>query len=194
MPHSMREDWGDVKRIDVESALNESRNWLLALYGDLTEEQLRRPLTPSEHDPHRSWSALDHFSHLAHIEVTFAQMIRRHLAGHTNPVGLLADDEGATRTREQIFAIVHATNDRFQRDHGDDSFSEIVALTAQARGETIHLLSELSDEQLAEHVEGAPWGDGTIAGVLATNADHARMHWKWVTEAGLLVGGGSTVE
>jgi hypothetical protein len=114
-------------------------------------------------------------------------MIRRHLSGHSNPVGLLADDQGVTRTREQIFAIVHSMNDRFQNEHANDSFSGVVALTAQARSETIHLLSELSDERLREQVEGAPWGDGTIAGVLGANADHARMHWKWLTEAGLLV-------
>jgi hypothetical protein len=176
-----------VRRIDVELALNESRNWLLAKYGELSEEQLQRPLTASEHDRQHHWSAIDHFSHLAHIEVTFTQMIRRHLSGHSNPVGLLADDGGAARTREQIFAIVHSTNDRFQHEHANDSLSDVVALTAEARSETIHLLSELSDERLGEQVEGAPWGDGTIAGVLGANADHARMHWKWMIEAGLLV-------
>jgi hypothetical protein len=173
--------------------LNESRNWILANYGELTEQQMRRPLTPSEHDPHHQWSALDHFSHLAHIEVTFARMIRRHLSGHANPVGLLKDDGGTSRPREQIFAIVHSTNDDFQHDHESDSFSDVVALTARARGKTLLLLSELSDAQLGEQLEGAPWGDGTIAGVLGTNASHTRMHWTWVTEAGL-VGDGSIGE
>jgi hypothetical protein len=47
-------------------------------------------------------------------------------------------------------------------------------------------LAELSDEQLEEQLDGAPWADGSLGGVIATNADHARMHYKWVTEAGLL--------
>jgi hypothetical protein len=61
-----------------------------------------------------------------------------------------------------------------------------VALTAGARGETLTLLAELSDTQLDETLEGAPWSDGTIGGVIATNADHARQHWRWIKEAGLL--------
>lgn len=61
-------------------------------------------------------------------------------------------------------------------------------MDAVARGATLQLLSELSDDQLEEKLGGAPWADGTIAGVLGVNADHGRGHWKWVTEAGLLEG------
>jgi hypothetical protein len=175
-----------MNRVEVESTLNESRNWLLAHYSELSAEQLRRPLTKSEHDPNNLWNALDHFRHLALIETNFVQMIRRHLTGHQNPVGLLKDDTGVARTREQIMAGVHALTDRYQRDHDKDSFSTVVALTTQARSLTLQLLAEHSDEQLTEHLEGAPWADGTLSGVLATNADHARVHWKWVTETGLL--------
>ena len=172
-----------MKRVEIESALNESRNWILALYSELSEEQLRRPLTKSEHDSSSLWNALDHFGHLALIERDFVEMIRRHLSGHQNPVGLLKDGKGENRTREQIAAMVHARTDQYQVDHHNDSFSTVVALTADARSATLQLLAELSDEQLEERLEGAPWADGTLGGVLATNADHARMHWKWVTSA-----------
>ena len=174
-----------MKRVEIESALNESRNWLLALYSELSEEQLHRPLTKSEHDPNNLWSAVDHFGHLALVERNFVEMIRRHVAGQQNPVGLLTDEKGANRTREQIAAIVHASTDRYQRDHHNDSFSTAVALTGDARSATLHLLAELSDEQLEEPLEGAPWADGTLGGVLGANADHARVHWKWVTAAEL---------
>ena len=40
--------------------------------------------------------------------------------------------------------------------------------------------------QLAETLPGAPWDDGTVGGVLGANADHGHMHWKWVTDAGLV--------
>jgi hypothetical protein len=33
---------------------------------------------------------------------------------------------------------------------------------------------------------GAPWADGTVGGVIAANADHCRMHWKWAKDAGVL--------
>ena len=175
-----------MKRVEIESKLNESRNRLLSLYADLTDEQLTRPLTASEHDPNVLWSALDHFGHLALVETNFVTMIRRHLTGHVNPVGLLTNASGEPRSREQILAGVHAMTDRYQREHHNDSLSRVVALTADARGVTLRLLSELTDEQLEEPLVGAPWADGTVGGVIATNAQHARMHWKWVAEAGLV--------
>ncbi|HUY16169.1 MAG TPA: DinB family protein [Acidimicrobiales bacterium] len=177
-----------MKRIDVETSLNESRSWLLGSFEGLTEEQLRRPLTKSEHDPSNVWSALDHFAHLALVENDFVRMIRRQLAGHSNPVALLADDRGEVRTREQIMKIVNERTEAFQREHHGDSFSEVVALTAAARSESLRLLSELSDTQIDERLEGAPWGDGTIGGVLGANARHAHVHWDWATDAGLLDG------
>lgn len=175
-----------MKRIDIEKKLNESRTWLLTTYAHLSEEQLRRPLTKSEHDPQNKWNALDHFAHLALIERNFEQMIRRHLSGHQNPVGLLVNQDGQARSREQIMASVHAMTDEFQLEHHDDSLSDVVALTGDARSATLRLLSELSDTQLAERLEGAPWADGTLGGVLGVNAEHGKMHWNWVTEAGLI--------
>lgn len=175
-----------MKRIEIETALNESRTWLLETFTALTEEQLRRPLTPSEHDPANLWYALDHFSHLALIETNFARMIRRHLSGEANPVGLLEDEHGSSRSRGQIMALVHEMTDDYQREHHADSFSTAVALGARARGATLQLLSELSDEQLDQALPGAPWSDGTIGAVIKVNADHARMHWGWLVDASLL--------
>jgi hypothetical protein len=178
-----------VNRIEIETKLNEGRNWLLAKFGALSDEQLLRPLTKSEHDPENRWSALDHLAHLALIEGSFNGTVQRHVAGHHNPVGLLHDDQGEPRTRDQIGAIVHAQTEEWQIAHHDDSYNEVVALTSAARGATLLLLSELSDAQLEEVIPGAPWADGTVGAVLATNADHGRMHWKWIEEAGLLGGG-----
>lgn len=175
-----------MKRVEIETTLNDSRNWVLATMARLSEADLRAPLTKSESDPQSYWSALDHFAHLALVEQDFVAMIRRQLKGGTNPVGLLADDGGTTRTREQIMAIVNDHAETFQRQHHEDSLSAIVALTGEARAATLALLSELSDDQLEETLVGAPWADGTIGGVLGTNAGHAAMHWRWVTEAGFV--------
>jgi hypothetical protein len=175
-----------MKRIEIETKLNEGRIWILAMFADLTEEQLHRPFTSSQHDPDNYWSALDHFAHLGLIERNFEQVVRRHLAGDEYPVGLLLGSDGRPRTREEIMATVNAMTERFQREHHNDSLSEVVALTPSALGVILQLLSELSDDQLEEKLVGAPWADGTIGGVLGVNADHGRGHWKWVTEAGLL--------
>jgi hypothetical protein len=82
--------------------------------------------------------------------------------------------------------IVNAATEAWQVAHRDDTFSEVVALTGAARGATLVIVAELSDAQLDETLPGAPWDDGTVAGVLGANADHGRMHWKWLEDAGLL--------
>ena len=175
-----------MNRAEIEMSLNESRNWLLATMGRLSDQRLRAPLTKSESDPESYWSVLDHFAHLALVEGDFASMIRRQLAGSENPVGLLSDEHGVPRTRTEIMAIVNARAEAFQREHRDDTLFEVVALTGAARAATLALLAELSDEQLTETLHGAPWGDGTIGGVLEANAGHASMHWRWVTDAGFV--------
>ena len=94
-----------MNRIEIEKKLNEDRAWLLETYSHLTEDQLFGDLTPSEHDPSNFWSALDHLAHLALIERNFAAMIRRHISGHKNPVGLTTDDSG-TIIRELYVYLV----------------------------------------------------------------------------------------
>jgi hypothetical protein len=172
-----------VRRVEIEIALNESRNSLLTAYEGLSEDELHAPVTQSQYDSSNYWSRLDHFAHLALIEHDFATMIRRQISGAKNPVGLLKDDRGEVRTREQIMEIVNARTEKFQQKHHDDSLSQVIALTGEARGETLRLLAELTDEQLGEQLEGAPWSDGSIGGVLATNASHAKQHWRWISEA-----------
>jgi hypothetical protein len=175
-----------VDRVELELKLNDGRNWLLGKYDELSDEQLHRPVTKSQHDPENHWSALDHLAHLALIERDFAAMVRRHVTGGANPVGLLSDDHGRQRSRAEIMAIVNERNEHWQHEHRNETFSEVVALTSAARGSTFQLIAELSDEQLNEQLPGAPWADGTIGGVLGANADHGRTHWKWIDEAGLL--------
>lgn len=175
-----------MKRWEIEKKLHEDRAWLLETYAALNEEQLRSDLTQSEHDPSNWWSALDHLAHLALIEHNFAQMVRRHVRGDSDPVGLARNSEGAPRSRDQIMAAVHEMTDEWQQKHHQKSFDEVVALGAAARADTLALLAELTDEQLQEVLPGAPWADGTVGGVLAANADHGRMHWKWAKDAGVL--------
>lgn len=175
-----------MNRIEIETKLHQDRAWLIDTYAQLTHDQLFGDLTPSEHDPSNYWSALDHLAHLALIERNFAAMIRRHIAGHDNPVGLMLDDAGVPRTRADIMVSVHAMTEQWQQEHHGKSLSEVVALGTSARSVTLQLLSELTDEQLEEVLPGAPWADGTIGGVIAANAEHGRMHWKWAKDAGVL--------
>lgn len=172
-----------MRRIEIENKLAKDRAWLLAAYEAMNPEEMTRGLTPSEHDSTNLWSALDHLAHLSLIEHNFAAMVRRHIGGSDNPVGLSTDANGKPRTRSDIMASVHAMTEEWQRQHAGKSLEEVVALGQASRGVTMALLADLTDAQLAETLPGAPWADGTIGGVLAANADHGRMHWKWVTDA-----------
>lgn len=173
-----------MNRIELERKLIESRERLLENFGELSDEELRRPRTPSEHDSNNQWSALDHLVHLALIERNFNAIIRQHFTGNANPVDLLNDEQGRARTPEQFMATVHEWNEEWQREHHHDTFSKVVAITAFARGETLQLMSELTDCQLEERLPQAPWADGTVLGVFGINADHADTHLRWVENSG----------
>lgn len=78
-------------------------------------------------------------------------------------------------------ARVHALNEKWIIEQRGKSFDEVVALGQQVRADTLVLVARLTEAQLNEKVPGAPWGDGTIGGILAINGDHARQHYGWVT-------------
>ncbi len=171
-----------MDRTEIEIKLNRDRAWLLETVAALPESDLTKPATKSEGDPSVMWSAKDHLVHLVGIERRFNAMIRRHLDGEANPVGLQKDESGNDRSMDQIMAGVHRMNEQWVAEHREKPMSDVVALGQHMRAETLELLANLSNDQLLEKLPGAPWADGTIGGVLATNADHGRMHWKWVKE------------
>jgi hypothetical protein len=171
-----------MTRTKLEIALNRERAWLLETYAAMAPADLQRPATSSEHDRATFWSAQDHLVHLAGIEKTFNRMVRRHLAGDANPVGLTTGPDGAARSREEIMAGVNASNEAWVRDHRGRSFDAVVALGEAVRAETLALIAELTDAQLDEKLPGAPWADGTIGGVLGVAGPHAHRHYDWVQE------------
>jgi hypothetical protein len=171
-----------MNRIEVEAKLGRDRAKLIELFESLGDADLARDATPSEHESSGAWNAKDHLAHLAGIEKSFNRMIRRHLEGDAEPVALRADADGKPRSREQVMAAVHESNEEWVARHRTLSLSETVAAGQQVRSETLALLAELSDEQLLEKLPGAPWADGTIGGVLAVNGDHGRVHWSWLHE------------
>jgi hypothetical protein len=79
-------------------------------------------------------------------------------------------------------ARVHRGNEENVDAHRHDDVRTLIKDLKAARVDTISLLDELSDEQLASPLPGAPWADGTIGGVLITNAYHEVQHLKWVRE------------
>lgn len=170
-----------MNRTEIEIKLNRDRAWTLETWAAMSPDDLLRGLTVSRHAPESWWSAQDHLAHLAGIEAVFNGIIRRHIAGDPNPIGLFKNSDGVMLSHAEIMARVHAMNEAWINEHRPQSFSEIVALGQRIRAETLALLAELSDEQLLGKIPGAPWADGTVGGVLAVNGDHARQHYGWVT-------------
>jgi hypothetical protein len=171
-----------MNRTKLEIKLNKDRAWLLETFAGLSDEDLNRRITTSRADAESRWSAKDHLSHLIGIEVAFNNIIKRHLEGNANAIGIAVKDDGTRRTQDEIMEIVHAMNEKWVREHHEKSFDEIVALGQKVRAETLAMLSGLTEEQLNEEVPGAPWSDATVGGILAVNGDHARQHFSWVKD------------
>jgi uncharacterized damage-inducible protein DinB len=163
-------------RVGIAAKLAKERDKLVAHYRELSAEDLSRECTESEVDGEASWSAKDHLAHLAHIERAFQGMIRRTIDGDANPVSF------GGGSREERIARVHKTNQDNVDSHRDDELETLLKDLDAARADTLALLDSLTDEQLASPVPGAPWADGTIGGVLITNAYHEIQHWTWVSE------------
>lgn len=171
-----------MNRSDIEQTLNQGRNWLLARYDGLREQELTAPATASEHDPAVMWSAQEHLVHQVLLEEDWNGAIRRHIAGDELVIPLMLDSSGWQRTMNQVFAALHEWTQGWADAHRDDDFEDIVALGQRARASTLTLLSELTQAQIDSTIPGTPWGDGIVGGILAANAEHGRTHWQWVAE------------
>lgn len=164
-------------REEIIGKLDEELAVLLEHYRSLSPEDLERPCTDSEVDGATPWCAKDHITHLAMIERAFQGTINRTIEGSSNPVGL--DIKG---DREAAIARVHQGNQDNVEAHRSDDLETLITSLTDARAETRRLLDSLTDDQLVTPVPGAPWMDGTIGGVILTNAYHQIQHWKWVIE------------
>ena len=163
-------------RAAIIGKLAKERERLVAHYRAMSDDELTCPCTESEIEGADDWCAKDHLAHLAMIERAFQGMIRRAVAGDSNPVGF------GGGSRDEVMARVHKGNQDNVDEHRDDDLDALLADLDAARGDTLALLNELTDEQLASPLPGAPWADGTIGGVLITNAYHEIQHRAWVDE------------
>jgi hypothetical protein len=163
----------------ILKSLAETHEELLAYYHALTPEELERICTASEVPGGEPWRPKDHLAHLTLIEQAFQGMVRRTLKGNADPVGFIRT--GATN-REEILAWIHRNNQAYVNAHRDDSLGTLLADLAHARQDTLALLNQLTDEQLSLPLPGAPWDDGTVGGILITNAHHEQQHLAWMQQ------------
>ena len=170
-----------MNRIEIEVKLNRDRAWLLETLSPMSAEALYEPRTRSEHDPAKTWCFADHFVHTTLIEKNWNEMFRRHLDGE-RAMTMFDKPDGSKPTMEEVMASVHRWTEEWADEHRGKAFDELVRIGLAVRSDTLKLLAELSDEQLASKIPGAPWADGTVGGIMAANADHGRMHYTWALE------------
>lgn len=167
-------------RAEILETLAASHDKLHAYYQGLSPAERERTCTPSEAANGTAWSPKDHLAHLTAVEHAFQGMVRRALQGHSNPTGF-GDMANATN-RDEIVARIHQFNQQYVDEHRSNSSETMLAELDAARATTLALIEQCSDEQLASPVAGAPWSDGTVGGVLLTNAHHAIQHMTWIEE------------
>lgn len=167
-----------MDRIEIEVKLNRDRSWLLERLSSMSDDELSAPRTFSEHDDASTWSYADHFIHTTLIERQWNEMIRRHVAGDRG-LPTRRREDGTPQSMEEIMAGIHAWTEEWKAEHADTPLAELARIGLGTRADTLALLAELSDEDLASTIPGAPWADGTVGGILAANADHGRMHFAW---------------
>ena len=170
-----------VNRIEIEIKLNRDRAWLLETLSAMSEDELYAPRTVSEHDSTKTWSFADHFVHTTLIERNWNEMFRRHLGGERGMAPRLRPD-GERQSMEEIMAGIHEWTEEWADEHRGKPLDELVRIGLAVRSDTLGLLAELTDEQLESKIPGAPWADGTVGGIMAANADHGRMHYRWATD------------
>ncbi len=170
-----------MNRIEIETALNKDRAWLLETLSAMSETELSAPRTVSEHDPDKTWSYADHFIHTTLIEKNWNAMFRRHLSGEPG-MGARVNKDGSEQSRDQVMAGIHRWTEAWADEHRGKPLSELVRIGLGVRADTLRLLAELTDEQLESPIPGAPWADGTVGGIMAANAGHGRTHFQWAKE------------
>ena len=164
-------------RSEILDTLAESQAQVTAYFQGLSPEDLERPCTASGVPGEAPWRAKDHFAHLTQNERNIQQLLRLTLAGATS----LPGNMGAL-SREERVAMGNQRNQGYVDAHRDDAMETLVADLAAARQETLQLLDQFTDAQLAAPASVSFAADRTAGDLFAANAQHAAAHIAWIEE------------
>jgi hypothetical protein len=182
-------------RAEILDALAASQTQVLAFFEELSPEDLERPATVSGVPGAAPWRAKDHFAHLAQSERNGQRLLSRVLAGEPPdvilrsqyPVGMplpgtLGNLDALTREEEERLELAIASiNQAYLNAHHDDRLELLAADYLAARQDTLNLLHQFTDEQLASSVPTVV-GDQTAGDFFAGRAGHATEHITEIQE------------
>jgi hypothetical protein len=182
-------------RAEILDTLAASQTQVLAFFHGLSPEDLERPATASEVPGAAPWRAKDHFAHLVKSERHIQRLLRRTLAGDTRDVllrsqypagmempGILGDLSALTPQEEERLAMaVASVNQTDVNAHHDDSMEMRASDYLAVRQDTVDLLQQFTDEQLAALVPTVI-GEQSVGDLFAGRAGHAAEHITWIEE------------
>lgn len=143
----------------------------------LSPEALERPCTVSCLPGKAAWRAKAHFAHLTANERNIQILLRLALNSETSLPGNLG-----AQSREERVALANHRNQSFVNAHRDDTMETLAANLAATRQETLLLLEQFTDAQLAAPVSVSFVADRTAGELFAANAQHADAHIIWIEE------------
>jgi hypothetical protein len=136
---------------------------------------------------------MDHLAHLTHSERDIQQLLRGILAGETPDVllrlqypegmpmpSILGDLSALTPEEgERLTMAIAQFNQSYVDAHHDDHLKVLVAEFLAARQETVDILHQFTDDQLAAVVPTVT-GEQAVGDLFAGNAGHAATHMAWI--------------
>jgi DinB superfamily len=182
-------------RAELVDTLATSQTQVLAFFQGLSSHDLERPATASEVPGAAPWCAKDHFAHLVKSERNRQRLLRATLAGETRdallrlqyPAGMplpgtLGDWDALTLEEQERLALaVDNLNQAYVDAHHGDALETISADFLAARQDTLDLLRQFTDEQLAAPLPTVV-GEQTVGDVFAWGVGHPRDHMSWIEE------------
>lgn len=184
-----------LTRAEILDTLAASQTQVLAFFRGLSPEDLERPATTSDVPGAAPWRARDHFAHLVKNERNIQRLLRRALAGQPRDVFLrsqypegmplpdiLGDWDALTpEEQERLERAVGSINQAYVDSRQDDTLELLSAEFVAARQDTLDLLCQFTDEQLAAPVPTVV-GVATASDIFAGRAGHATEHMTAIEE------------
>jgi hypothetical protein len=182
-------------RAEILDTLAASQAQVLAFFLNLGPQDLERLATANGVPGAPPWRAKDHLAHLVQNERNIQHLLRHILAGEPRDVllrlqypegmplpGTLGDLSALTPEEEERLELAIASiNQTYLNAHHDDTLEMLVADFLAARQDTVDLLHQFTDDQLAAPVPSVV-GDATAGDLFAGRAGHAAEHMNSVEE------------
>jgi hypothetical protein len=163
-------------RSEIKDILAESQEKVAAYFDGLSPEALERPCTASGVPGEVPWRAKDHFAHLTANEQNIQILLRLMLTGASLP------DTLTKMSAEERLAWSNQRNQTYVNAHRNDSMETLRGNLSTARLETLDLLEQFTDEQLAAPASLSHLTNMTAGNLFVANAQHATTHIAWIEE------------